>query len=113
LVVAVAIFTGLGAGGFRALIGLVHNLFLLGQAWFGYHATGSRRRAPAAARYPRGGGRRLGVIFLVTTLRASGARPPRERVYDNEGVIRPVVAAVGREGPIIQIGASFGSAVAR
>jgi len=70
----------------------------------------------------------IGVTFLVTTFapeaRGHGVPEVLDAIYYENGVIRPVVAvikslasalsigtggAVGREGPIIQIGATFGS----
>ncbi len=70
----------------------------------------------------------MGVVFLVKTFapeaRGHGVPEVMDAIFYNEGRIRPVVAvvkslasalaigsgsAVGREGPIIQIGASLGS----
>ncbi len=131
LAVAVGVITGFGAVGFRALIGLIHNLFFLGQLSFGYDAnlfTPASPWGPLVILVPVIGG--LGVTFLVSTFapeaRGHGVPEVMNAVYYQEGVIRPVVAAVkslasalsigsgaavGREGPIIQIGASFGSTV--
>ncbi len=72
----------------------------------------------------------LGVTFLVSNFapeaRGHGVPEVMDAIFYQEGVIRPVVAAVkslasalsigsgaavGREGPIIQIGSSFGSTV--
>jgi CIC family chloride channel protein len=131
LAVLVGVITGFGAVGFRALIGLIHNLFFLGHLSFTYDAnlfTPMSPWGPLVILVPVIGG--LGVTFLVTTFapeaRGHGVPEVMNAVYYNEGVIRPVVAAVkslasalsigsgaavGREGPIIQIGASFGSTV--
>jgi CIC family chloride channel protein len=131
LAVLVGIITGFGAVGFRALIGLIHNLFFLGQLSFTYDAnlfTPLSPWGPLVILVPVIGG--LGVTFLVSTFapeaRGHGVPEVMNAVYYQEGVIRPVVAAikslasalsigsgaaVGREGPIIQIGASFGSTV--
>ncbi len=131
LAVLVGVITGFGAVGFRALIGLIHNLFFLGHLAFTYDAnlfTPMSPWGPLVILVPVIGG--LGVTFLVTTFapeaRGHGVPEVMNAVYYQEGVIRPVVAAVkslasalsigsgaavGREGPIIQIGASFGSTV--
>jgi CIC family chloride channel protein len=131
LAVLVGVITGFGAVGFRALIGLIHNLFFLGQFSFTYDAnlfTPLSPWGPLVILVPVIGG--LGVTLLVTTFapeaRGHGVPEVMNAVYYQEGVIRPVVAAVkslasalsigsgaavGREGPIIQIGASFGSTV--
>jgi CIC family chloride channel protein len=131
LAVLVGVITGFGAVGFRALIGLIHNLFFLGQLSFTYDAnlfTPMSPWGPLVILVPVIGG--LGVTFLVSTFapeaRGHGVPEVMNAVYYQEGVIRPVVAAikslasalsigtgaaVGREGPIIQIGASFGSTV--
>src|SRR6202041_3206520 len=72
----------------------------------------------------------LVVVFLVRTFapeaRGHGVPEVMDAIYYKEGVIRPIVAvvksiasafsigsgaAVGREGPIIQIGASLGSSI--
>ncbi|WP_200372042.1 chloride channel protein [Rhodovibrio salinarum] len=74
----------------------------------------------------------MGVVFLVNTFapeaRGHGVPEVMDAIYYKEGKIRPVVAvvkslasalsigsgaAVGREGPIIQIGSSFGSSFAQ
>jgi deazaflavin-dependent oxidoreductase (nitroreductase family) len=73
----------------------------------------------------------IGVAYLVQHFapeaKRHGVPEVMEAIYYHKGVIRPVVAAikavasavsigsggaVGREGPIIQIGAAFGSTVA-
>ena len=73
----------------------------------------------------------MGVVFLVKTFapeaRGHGVPEVMDAIFYNEGRIRPAVAivkslasalaigsgsAVGREGPIIQIGASLGSSIA-
>jgi CIC family chloride channel protein len=131
LAVLVGVITGFGAVAFRALIGLIHNLFFLGHLSFTYDAnlfTPESPWGPLVILVPVIGG--LGVTFLVNTFapeaRGHGVPEVMNAVYYQEGVIRPVVAAikslasalsigsgaaVGREGPIIQIGASFGSTV--
>ena len=70
----------------------------------------------------------IGVTFIVTNFapeaKGHGVPEVMDAIYYNRGVIRPIVAiakslasalaigsgaAVGREGPIIQIGSAFGS----
>ena len=129
MAIAVGIIAGFGAVGFRLLIGLVHNLLFLGQFSFIYDAN---EHTPFSVwgigviLVPVIGA--LGVTFLVTTFApdAKGHGVPEviDAIYYQQGKIRPIVAAikslasalsigsggsVGREGPIIQIGAAFGS----
>ena len=125
----VGIITGLGAVLFRLLIGLIHNLLFLGQISAVYDANQFTPASPWGAfviLVPVIGG--LGVTFLVAHFapEAKGHGVPEviDAVYYKGGVIRPVVAlvkslasalaigsgsAVGREGPIIQIGSALGS----
>ncbi len=129
--VFIGLFTGLGAVAFRALIGLIHNVFFLGSFSFRYDAnvfTPAAPWGPWVILVPIIGG--MGVIFLVKNFapeaRGHGVPEVMDSIYYREGIIRPVVAvvkslasalsigsgaAVGREGPIIQIGATFGSTV--
>jgi CIC family chloride channel protein len=131
LAVMVGVITGFGAVAFRALIGLIHNLLFLGQLSFTYDAnlfTLPSPWGPLVILVPVIGG--FAVTFLVSNFapeaRGHGVPEVMNAVYYQEGVIRPVVAAVkslasalsigsgaavGREGPIIQIGSSFGSTV--
>jgi chloride channel protein, CIC family len=129
LAVLVGIIAGFGAVFFRDLIGLIHNVAFLGQFSFEYDAN---RYTP-----PGPWGPFIIIVpvlgsFIVTYLverfapeaRGHGVPEVIDAIYYREGVIRPVVgvvkslasalsigtgAAVGREGPIAQIGASFGS----
>lgn len=125
----VGIVTGFGAILFRALIAFVHNLFFLGIFSFHYDAnlfTPVGPWGPFVILAPVIGG--MGVVFLIRTFapeaRGHGVPEVMDAIYYREGRIRPVVAAikslasalsigsgaaVGREGPIIQIGATFGS----
>lgn len=127
--VLVGIVAGLGAVAFRALIAFVHNLLLLGQLSAAYDAnvhTPPSPWGPLVILVPVLGA--VGVVLLVTTFareaKGHGVPEVMDAIYYNEGRIRPVVAlvkslasalsigsggAVGREGPIIQIGSSFGS----
>lgn len=131
LAVLVGIISGLGAVVFRGLIALFHNLLFLGKLSFIYNAnlhTAPSPWGPWVILVPVAGA--LGVAFLVKNfaLEAKGHGVPEvmEAIYYNKGVIRPVVAvikslasalsigsggSVGREGPIVQIGSSFGSTV--
>ncbi len=129
LAVVVGLVAGLGAVVFRALIAVFHNLFFFGRFSFSYDT--SLHTPPSAwgagvILVPVAGA--AFVAFLVKTFapEAKGHGMPEvvEAVYYRKGVIRPVVvavkslassisigsgAAVGREGPIIQIGSAFGS----
>ena len=129
IAVVLGIFTGFGAIAFRALIAFIHNLFFLGQFSFFYDASVYTPPSPWGAGVilvPILGG--VLVTFLVNTFapeaRGHGVPEVMDAIYYKEGIIRPVVAAVkslasalaigtgaavGREGPIIQIGSSLGS----
>jgi chloride channel protein, CIC family len=129
LAIVVGVITGFGAVAFRALIGLIHNIAFLGSFSFDYDASVFTPPSPWGALVifvPVIGGQI--VILLVTTFateaRGHGVPEVMDAIYYKQGVIRPVVAvikslasalsigtgaAVGREGPIIQIGAAIGS----
>ncbi|HEV2263443.1 MAG TPA: chloride channel protein [Stellaceae bacterium] len=129
LAVAVGIVTGVGAVAFRALIAFVHNLLFLGTVSAAYNSNAFTPPNPwgaAVILVPVVGG--LLVTLLVTKFapEAQGHGVPEvmDAIYYREGRIRPAVAvvkslasaisigsgaSVGREGPIIQIGASLGS----
>jgi len=129
LAVLVGVIAGLGAVVFRGLIALVHNLFFLGKLSWVYNANAHTPVNPWGALVilvPVVGA--LGVAYLVQNFapEAKGHGVPEviDAIYYNQGRIRPVVAtvkalasalsigsggAVGREGPIIQIGSSMGS----
>ena len=131
--VVVGVVTGFGAIFFRGLIGLIHNVMFLGQWSLAYDANQYTPASPwgaAVILVPVVGG--LGVVFLVKTFapeaRGHGVPEVMDAIYYNDGKIRPVVAvikslasalaigsgaSVGREGPIIQIGASLGSSIGR
>jgi chloride channel protein, CIC family len=131
LAVFVGAITGIGAVLFRALIGLIHNIAFLGTFSTSYDANQFTPESPWGALIilvPVIGG--LMVVFLVPNFapeaKGHGVPEVMDAIYYREGVIRPVVAAVkslasaisigtgaavGREGPIIQIGASLGSSI--
>lgn len=127
--VGVGIITGIGAYFFRELIGLVHNLFFLRQFSFAYDSSVFTPTNPWGAwviLVPAIGA--IGVTFLIVQFapeaKGHGVPEVMDAIYYNGGRIRPIVAvtkslasalaigsgaAVGREGPIIQIGSALGS----
>lgn len=129
LALLVGVVTGYGAVFFRLLISVIHNLFFFGElslAAAGDSFTPESAWGPLVVLVPVVGG--LGVVFLVRTFapeaKGHGVPEVMDAIYYREGRIRPVVAlvksfasalsigsgaSVGREGPIIQIGSSFGS----
>jgi chloride channel protein, CIC family len=129
LALLVGAVTGLGAVVFRDLIGLIHNLFFAGQFKVAYDSSIFDPRdpwGPFIILAPVIGG--IGVTWIVSNFapEAKGHGVPEvvDSIYYKLGVIRPVVAlvksiasalaigsgaAVGREGPIIQIGSALGS----
>jgi CIC family chloride channel protein len=129
IAILVGTIAGFGAVGFRALIGFIHNAFFLGQLSYIYDANQYTPASPwgmFVILVPVIGG--MGVVFLVKNFapeaKGHGVPEVMDAIFYKDGVIRPVVAAikslasalsigtgaaVGREGPIIQIGASFGS----
>ncbi len=131
LSVVVGMVAGFGAVVFRGLIGFFHNAFFLGELATAYDAnthTQASPWGPWVILVPVVGG--LGVAFLVKNFapeaRGHGVPEVMDAIYYQRGRIRPVVAvikalasalsigsggSVGREGPIIQIGSSFGSTV--
>ncbi|MGH9594004.1 MAG: chloride channel protein, partial [Bryobacteraceae bacterium] len=131
LSILVGVVAGLGAVAFRALIGLLHNLLFLGKLSSTYDANTHSPPSPWGPwviLVPVAGA--LGVVFLVKNFapeaKGHGVPEVMDAVYHRRGSIRPVVSVVkaiasalsigsggsiGREGPIIQIGSSFGSTV--
>jgi CIC family chloride channel protein len=131
LSVLVGVVAGLGAVVFRGFIALFHNLFFLGKFSVSYDAGVHTPAGPWGAFIvlaPVIGA--VGVTFLVKNFAGEAKGPGVSEVLDavfyDRGIIRPVVAvvkaiaaalsigsggSVGREGPIIQIGSSFGSTI--
>ncbi len=129
LAVGVGVITGIGAFLFRELIGLVHNLFFLQTLSFDYDSsvfTPANPWGPWVILVPAVGA--IGVTFVITRFapeaKGHGVPEVMDAIYYRSGVIRPIVAvakslasalaigsgaAVGREGPIIQIGSALGS----
>lgn len=130
LALVIGIMTGLGAVAFRALIALVHNISYNGTLSFIYDANvseGPSRFGDLVLFSPIIGG--LIVVFLVRRFapeaKGHGVPEVMDAVFYKRGNIRGTVAlikalasavsigtgaAVGREGPIIQIGSALGSA---
>ena len=126
---AVGVVAGYGAVVFRALISLVKNLLYYGHVSAQFDAnifTPISSWGPFVILVPVIGG--MGVVWMVKTFapeaKGHGVPEVMDAIYYKEGRIRPVVAivksfasalsigsgaSVGREGPIIQIGSSFGS----
>jgi CIC family chloride channel protein len=133
LALATGCVAGIGAIVFRAMIGLIHNLAFFGRLSFAYDAnlhTSPSPFGPAIILVPVTGA--LVVVWLVKNFapEAKGHGVPEViySIYYQHGRIRPTVAlvksmasalsigtggSVGREGPIIQIGAAFGSTLAQ
>jgi CIC family chloride channel protein len=130
LALVIGVMTGVGAVVFRALIALVHNLSYNGRLSFVYNANiseGASRFGDFVLLSPIIGG--LIVVFLVRRFapeaKGHGVPEVMDAIFYKRGSIRGTVAvikalasaisigsgaAVGREGPIIQIGSALGSA---
>ena len=133
LALAIGIGTGVGAVALRGLIGLIHNISFNGVFKIAYDANlleGPSRWGNWVILSPILGG--LVVVYLVQRFapeaKGHGVPEVMDAIFYNRGDIRGLVAvikslasalsigtgaAVGREGPIIQIGAALGSAFAR
>jgi len=133
LALVVGVTTGCGAVALRALIGFFHNIFYNGTLSLSYDANvseGPSRFGDLVFLSPILGG--LVVVFLVERFapeaKGHGVPEVMDAVFYKRGNIRGKVAivkalasalsigsgaAVGREGPIIQIGAALGSAFAQ
>jgi chloride channel protein, CIC family len=130
LALVIGVMTGLGAVFFRALIALVHNASYNGRLSLVYNANiseGPSRFGDFVLLSPIVGG--LIVVFLVRRFapeaKGHGVPEVMDAIFYAGGIIRGTVAvikalasaisigsgaAVGREGPIIQIGSALGSA---
>src|SRR6201996_1572979 len=133
LALVVGVMTGFGAVAFRALIALVHNVFYNGRLSLVFDANLSEepsRFGDLLFLSPVIGG--LIVVYLVKTFapeaKGHGVPEVMDAIFYKHGNIRGKVAlvkalasalsigsgaAVGREGPIIQIGSALGSAFAQ
>ncbi len=129
LAILVGIVAGFGAVAFRALIAFIHNLMFLGKFSFFYDANNHIPASPWGfwvILVPVAGA--ILVAYLVKNFapeaKGHGVPEVMDAIYYNKGIIRPIVAvvkslasaisigtggSVGREGPIVQIGSSFGS----
>jgi CIC family chloride channel protein len=127
--VLVGVVAGFGAVLFRMMIGFVHNLFFYGSLDFHYNANIHMAECSwgwAVIFVPFVGA--LFVTWLVENFapeaKGHGVPEVMDAIYNKGGKIRPAVAivkslasaisigtggSVGREGPIAQIGAAFGS----
>ena len=125
----VGLITGVGALVFRVMISIIHNLFFLQTFSIHYDSSLFTPENPwgaAVILVPVVGA--VIVTFIVSKFapeaKGHGVPEVMDAIYYNGGVIRPVVAAVksiasavaigtgaavGREGPIIQIGSALGS----
>ena len=125
----VGVITGVGALVFRLMISAIHNLFFLQTFSFSYDSgsfTPENPWGPAVILIPVVGG--VIVTFIVSNFapeaKGHGVPEVMDAIYYKGGMIRPIVAAakslasafaigtgaaVGREGPIIQIGSALGS----
>jgi CIC family chloride channel protein len=124
---------GVGALVFRVLIAAVHNLAFLGRLSTEYDAnvhTPASTWGVMVVLVPAVGA--LFVVFLIRRFapeaKGHGVPEVMDAIYYNKSEIRPIVAvikslgsaisigtggSVGREGPIVQIGAALGSAGGR
>jgi len=129
LAVVLGIAAGFGAYVLRLLIALIHNAAFLGELSVRYDANQHTAPGPLGAGIvvvPVVGA--VLVVFLVRKFapeaKGHGVPEVMDAIYYSKAVIRPIVAAikslasaisigtgasVGREGPIIQIGAALGS----
>ena len=129
MAIATGAIAGVGAWGFRMLIGLVHNVLFLGDLSFAYDANAHTPPGPwgvGVVLVPVAGA--LAVAWLVKNFapeaKGHGVPEVMDAIHYHQGRIRARVAvvkslasaisigsggSVGREGPIVQIGSAFGS----
>src|ERR1700761_2900730 len=133
LALGIGVLTGVGAVVLRSLIGLIHNFMINGIVKIPYDANileGASRWGNWVILSPILGG--LVVVYLVDRFapeaKGHGVPEVMDAVFYKRGDIRGVVAvikslasalsigsgaSVGREGPIIQIGAALGSSFSK
>jgi chloride channel protein, CIC family len=133
MALGVGIMTGIGAVLLRSLIGLIHNFMINGVFKIPYDANileGASRWGNWVILSPILGG--LVVVYLVDRFapeaKGHGVPEVMDAVFYKRGDIRGMVAlikslasalsigsgaSVGREGPIIQIGAALGSSFSK
>jgi CIC family chloride channel protein len=131
LALLIGVVAGIGAVLFRGLIALIHNGLFLGTFSAVYDANVHTPSSPWGVLVifvPVVGA--VSVAFLVKTFapeaKGHGVPEVMDAIYYQGGKIRPIVAlikslasalsigsggSVGREGPIIQIGSSFGASL--
>ncbi|MFO7618983.1 MAG: chloride channel protein [Thermoplasmata archaeon] len=132
LAMAVGIIVGLASLAFRALISLMHNVFFLGELSFRYDAYQHAffNFGWLVFLVPAIGGLIVGIVVKYGAAEAKGHGVPevmlsvlrkKGRINPRVGVTKAIASAItigsggsaGREGPMIQIGASGGSAIAQ
>ncbi len=131
LAILTGIIAGFGAVSFRWVIAFFHNLLFYGKLSLHYDSNIHAPQSPwglLIILVPVVGA--LGVTFLIKLfgreVKGSGVPEVMNSIYYRKGIIRPLIAplkaltsalsigsgaSVGREGPIIQIGASLASAL--
>jgi CIC family chloride channel protein len=130
LATVVGIIVGLASLAFRGLISLMHNVFFLGEMSFRYDAYQHSvfNFGWLVFLVPAVGGLIVGIIVKYGAPEAKGHGVPevmfsvlkkKARIKPRVGITKAIASAVtigsggsaGREGPMIQIGASGGSAI--
>ncbi|MCK5770983.1 chloride channel protein [Algiphilus sp.] len=132
LAIIIGIAGGFGAIAFKAIIAFFHNLMFRGELGLVHDPTAVIAPSPLGAwiiLVPVAG---AALVTLITSriapeARGGGVPEVLNAIYYEKGRIRPVVAlakaaasaisigtggSVGREGPMVQIGSTVGSAVA-
>ena len=128
----VGIVAGIGAVAFRRLIAFFHNLFFFGRISFAYNSlehTATSVWGPFIILAPALGGLCVAWMIQKFAPEAKGHGVPEvmDAIYYKRGLMRPQVVlikavasalnigsggSVGREGPIIQMGAAFAANLA-
>lgn len=130
LAMAVGIIVGLASIAFRGLLSLTHNFFFLGEVSFRYDAYQHEFFAYGWLVFliPAIGGLIVGLIIKYGASEVKGHGVPevmyavmknKGRIKAKVGIIKAFASAItigsggsaGREGPMVQIGASGGSAI--